>query len=223
MLVVDDEPEVRDLVARLLEDEYFVETATDGDRALRRLSDDPAPDAVILDVMLPGQSGFDVCKALRARASTARMGVLMLTARSLDSDVIAGLELGADDFLTKPFSAGVLKARLSAVLRRRASIVPPGVRILRGALEIRPERCEALVGGTLLALTASEFRLLNALARRPGHVLTRAQLVHEIHDGPAAVTDRSVDIQVLGLRRKLGALADTIETVRGIGYRMKDT
>lgn len=226
VLVVEDEPDVRQLVVRVLEQQgdYLVESVADGSRAIERLSGEGAPpDAVILDIMLPGVDGFDVCKALRRQASTARVAVLMLTARSDEADMIAGLEHGADDFLTKPFSAAVLRARLSAVLRRRASIVPPGVRVVHGALEIRPERCQALVAGAVLPLTAQEYRLLYALARRPGHVLTRAQLVRETHEGPAAVTARSIDIQVLGLRRKLGEQGELVETVRGIGYRFRDS
>jgi two-component system, OmpR family, alkaline phosphatase synthesis response regulator PhoP len=223
ILVVDDEEDLLTLVRYNLNRELFlVTTAATGEEALARARAD-APDLVILDLMLPGMDGLDVCRAMKADPDTARIPIVMLTARGEDADVVAGLTLGADDYVTKPFSPRVLVARVRAVLRRRAAVpAPDGATIEAGDLTISQGRHEVLVGGRPVELTATEFALLLLLARRRGWVFTRAQIIDAVKGDDAAVTERAVDVQVVGLRRKLGAAGKLVETVRGIGYRMRD-
>ncbi|MDD5306250.1 MAG: response regulator transcription factor [Deltaproteobacteria bacterium] len=223
ILVVDDEEDLLTLVRYNLVKELFrVTTAATGEEALARARAD-APDLVILDLMLPGMDGLDVCRAMKADPATARIPIVMLTARGEDADVVAGLTLGADDYVTKPFSPRVLVARVRAVLRRReAAAIPEGELIEVGELTVSPGRREASVQGRKVELTATEFKLLLLLARRRGWVFTRAQIIGAVKGDDAAVTERAVDVQVVGLRRKLGGAGKLVETVRGIGYRMRD-
>jgi len=227
LLVVEDEQDLRDLLRYNLTKEGFnVECADRGEAALKIIGDRP-PDLVVLDLMLPGMDGLEVCRALKADKATSHIPVVMLTAKGEEADIVIGLEMGADDYITKPFSPRVLIARLKAVLRR-----PPGSdrveeeqeqpAIRREGLEILPDRHEVRVAGESVDLTATEFRLLYLLARRPGRVFTRQQILDTLHDGFAAVTDRSVDVQIVSLRRKLGSASDLIQTVRGVGYRLKE-
>jgi two-component system phosphate regulon response regulator PhoB len=174
--------------------------------------------------MLPGMDGLEVCKALKADSTTHNIPVMMLTARSEEADIVTGLELGADDYITKPFSRRVLLARVKAVLRRgseNAAIDDSGpVRI--HDLVINPKRHEVLVNGESIVLTFTEFRVLHFLANRPGWVFTRSQIVEAVRGDDYPVTDRSVDVQIVGLRKKLGDTGHYIETVRGVGYRFMD-
>jgi two-component system phosphate regulon response regulator PhoB len=181
-------------------------------------------DLIVLDLMLPGIDGFEVAKALKSDPKTGSVPIIMLTARGEDADIVSGLEIGADDYVTKPFSPRVLCARVKSVLRRRARDPVDDGRILRSQdLEIDPGRRLVTAGGAPLDLTFTEFQLLLVLARRPGWVFTRSQIVDAVRGSDYPVTDRSVDVQVVGLRKKLGAHGHYVETVRGVGYRFKET
>ncbi len=224
ILVVDDEKDIRELVRyNLARDGYKVECAQTGEEALRTARS-AAPDLIVLDLMLPGLDGLEVCKRLKAERQTAAVPIVMLTAKGEDADVVAGLELGADDYVIKPFSPRVLLARVRAVLRRSEEPVEaePAM-IRRGGLVIDPARHQVTVDGEPANLTALEMRVLIALARRPGLVLTRYQIVDASQGEGVGVTDRSVDVHIVSLRRKLGACGPLIETVRGIGYRFKES
>jgi two-component system phosphate regulon response regulator PhoB len=178
---------------------------------------------VVLDLMLPGVDGLEVCRLLKADPSTQGIPVVMLTAKGEESDIVVGLELGADDYITKPFSPKVLLARLRAVLRRKGREENRDTAVLtRKELSIDPGKHEVVLAGEKLDLTATEFRVLHFLARRPGWVFTRQQIVDAVKGEDYPVTERSVDVQMVGLRKKLGEYADYIETVRGIGYRFKE-
>jgi two-component system phosphate regulon response regulator PhoB len=223
VLVVDDEEDILDLVSYNLGREgYRVERAETGEDALRKARSG-SPDLVLLDLMLPGMDGLDVCRALKRDPSTAQIAIVMLTAKGEEADIVAGLELGADDYVTKPFSPRVLLARVRAVLRRRArEPADEEAPITVGELSIHPGRHEVLVAGEPVDLTATEARILHLMARRPGWVFTRYQIVDGARGPDAMVTDRSVDVHMVALRRKLGKVAHYIETVRGVGYRLKE-
>ena len=223
ILVVDDEPDILELVQyNLVREHYDVVCVESGEEALAQVSATP-PDLIILDLMLPGVDGLEVCRTLKRQPHTAAIPVLMLTARGEEADIVAGLELGADDYLTKPFSPRVLLARLRAVLRRQhtAPVAADAV-ITHGALVLHPGRHEVLVQGQPVVLTLMEFRMLHALARRPGWVFTRNQLISAVQGDDISVTERSVDVHVVSLRRKLGVHGDAIETIRGVGYRLQE-
>jgi two-component system phosphate regulon response regulator PhoB len=223
ILVVEDEADILELVRyNLVKEGYTVAGAASGEEGLKAVKA-RRPDLVLLDLMLPGMDGLEVCRTLKADAQTRAIPVVMLTAKGEESDIVAGLELGADDYIVKPFSPRVLVARLRAVLRRRSLIPPDEEAVLRAHdVVIHPGRHEVLVRGKPVDLTATEFRLLHFLARRPGWVFTRYQIVNAVKGEDAAVTDRAVDVQVVGLRRKLGPAGEFIETVRGVGYRFAE-
>jgi len=217
ILVVDDEPHIVELLRLYLEREgYAVVTATDGPTAVD-LHRRTGPDLVVLDLMLPGMDGFEVCRAIRHDADTP---VLMLTARSDDVDAIVGLELGADDYVTKPFNPRALVARVKAILRRSDGSVRAGRPIEVGTLRIDPRRREASVGDRALTLRAREFDLLAALAREAGVVLTRDQLLEDVWGTDFPGETRTVDVHVAEVRKQLADDGPVIETVRGIGYRL---
>ncbi len=225
ILVVEDEEDILALIHYNLTREGFRSTcATSGEEALRMVQKDP-PDLVVLDLMLPGIDGLEVCRTLKGQAETRSIAVLMVTAKGEEADVVAGLEMGADDYVTKPFSPRILIARARAVLRRKeggdGSAEQPEV-IEIGGLLIHPGRNEVLVDGQPVDLTYTEFRVLHFLASRPGWVFTRYQIVNAVRGDDYSVTDRAVDVQIVGLRKKLGAYGKYIETVRGVGYRFKD-
>jgi two-component system, OmpR family, alkaline phosphatase synthesis response regulator PhoP len=222
IVVVDDEKDILDMVRYNLEKEHFqVHGFTSGEEALRFIQTDGA-DLVVLDLMLPEMDGFEVCRVLKKNVSTAGIPILMLTAKSEESDIVAGLELGADDYVTKPFSPKVLLARIHAALRRRQSTTDDQSVLRIDGLMVDPVRVETTVDGEHVELTATEFRLLDYLARRPGWVFTRSQIIDAIKGSDYPVTERSVDVQVVGLRRKLKSAGHLIETVRGVGYRFKE-
>ncbi len=223
VLVVDDEENIRELVGYNLAREGFRATCVASGEEALAAAGRGGWDLVLLDLMLPGADGLEVCRRLKADPRTRTIPVVMLTAKGEDADVVAGLELGADDYVTKPFSPRVLLARVRAVLRRRSAKPAEDSEVLhRGELTVHPGRHEVLVGGTPVELTATEFRILHLLARRVGWVFTRSQIVAGAQGDDAAVTDRSVDVHVVALRRKLGPAGRIIETVRGVGYRLKD-
>lgn len=223
ILIVEDEEDILELLRVSLSREgYQVACATSGEEALK-LFKKQVPDIVILDLMLPGMDGLDVAKVLKNDSQLKDIPILMLTARGEEADIVTGLELGADDYMTKPFSPRVLIARIRAVLRRKVKISPETTSIIRiHNLIINPGRHEALVDGEAVQLTYTEFGIINYLARRPGWVFTRSQIVDAIRGEDYPVTDRSVDVQVAGLRKKLGPAGQCIETVRGVGYRFKE-
>ena len=226
ILIVEDEQDLLELLRYNLDREgYHVQVATTGEEGLKLARREP-PDLVLLDLMLPAMDGLEVCRTLRHRDATASVPIVMVTAKGEETDIVRGLELGADDYITKPFSPRVLLARLKAVLRRaeseHAAPTPDDQAVEIHGIRIDPDRHEVQVDGQRVDLTATEFKLLRLLAARPGRVYTRQQIIAAIHDGQAAVTDRSVDVQVVALRRKLGEPGANIETVRGVGYRFKD-
>ncbi|MBI3744932.1 MAG: response regulator transcription factor [Chloroflexi bacterium] len=217
ILVVDDAPNIVELLRLYLDGAgYATLVATDGPSAVeahRKLR----PDLVILDLMLPGMDGFEVCRAIRREADTP---VIMLTARTDDVDAIVGLELGADDYVTKPFNPRALVARVKAILRRTDGTVRLGRPIEVGSLRIDPRRREVAVGSQVVELRAREFDLLAALARDPGVVLSREALLEDVWGTDFPGETRTVDVHVSELRRKLGPDGPSIESVRGIGYRL---
>lgn len=223
ILVVEDEDDIAELIVYNLGKEgYEVERAATGEAALE-LADKRPPDVILLDLMLPGVDGLEVCRRLKQNARTLAAAIIMVTARTEEADVVLGLELGADDYITKPFSPRVLIARIRAVSRRRsAEPVDESAVISAHDMIIHPGRHEVVVAGESIDLTYTEFRVLHCLARRPGWVFTRFQIVEAVHIEDYAVTDRSVDVQIAGLRKKLGIAGDYIETVRGVGYRFKE-
>ncbi len=225
ILAVDDEKPIIELLRYNLEKEGFKAfTCGNGEDALQ-LAKAELPDLILLDLMLPGLSGLDVCRKLKEYPPTAGIPVIMLTAKSEDSDVIIGLELGAEDYITKPFSPKVLIARIRTVLRRknRKAPVPEGEKVLIHGIGIDPERHEITLDGERLDLSVTEFQILEYLARNPGRVYSRTQIISAVKGSSYPVTERSIDVQILGIRKKLGERSDCIETVRGVGYRMKDS
>jgi two-component system phosphate regulon response regulator PhoB len=222
ILVVDDEEDIQELLAlNLTREGYDVITSETGEGAIT-LAQDRQPSLVILDLMLPGIGGLDVCKVLKNNDRTRRIPVVMLTAKSEESDIVAGLELGADDYITKPFSSKVLVARVRRALQKRVDSDSNGEMIEVLDLTIDPGRHEVCLKGEALSLTRSEFDILTTLARKPGRVFSRYEIVDSLHGGQYVVSDRAVDVQITYLRKKLGAYKHYIETVRGVGYRFKD-
>ncbi|HOV62298.1 MAG TPA: response regulator transcription factor [Spirochaetia bacterium] len=224
ILIVDDERDITELIRYNLEKENFnTITVASGEDALVEARKS-LPALIILDLMLPGVDGLEVCKKLSQDELTHHIPILMLTAKSEDSDIILGLEMGADDYVTKPFSPKVLIARVRALLRRnkeKESRRKEAVIRIHG-LTIDTTRHEVLCDGQLLALSVSEFSILEFLAKNPGWVFSRNQIIGAVKGEDYPVTERSVDVQILGLRKKLGPKGVCIETVRGIGYRMTE-
>jgi len=222
ILVVDDEHDILELVSyNLTKGGYKVSRAASGEEALKLARAKP-PDLAVLDLMLPGMDGLEVCKALKQDAKTAHVPIMMLTARGEEADVVTGLELGADDYVTKPFSPRVLLARVKAVLRRHSEDQHDDeATVSIHGIVINPGRHEALVRGKAADLTHTEFLILRLLARRPGWVFTRQQIIDAAR-GDSPVTDRSVDVHIVSLRKKVAPCGDYIETVRGVGYRFKE-
>lgn len=231
ILVIEDEQDLQDLLRYNLTREGYTITCAEGAEGGLKIMREYKPELIVLDLMLPGMDGLELCRMMRQDAALKDIPIIMLTAKGEEADVVTGLELGADDYIAKPFSPRVLVARVRAVLRRRqreqagqpsGPAEAEGEAITVGTLRIDPERHEVLAGEQRVELTATEFRLLSLLASRPGRVYTRQQIIDAIHGRQAAVTDRSVDVQIVTLRRKLSDQGDQIETVRGVGYRLKD-
>jgi two-component system phosphate regulon response regulator PhoB len=226
ILLIEDEQDLLELLRYNLEREgYTVRAVTTGEDGLKQVRRDP-PALILLDLMLPGMDGLEVCRSLKGRDETASVPIIMLTAKGEEQDVVRGLEMGADDYVPKPFSPRVLLARIGAVLRRQSAPsedAAPQRLLERGPITVDLDRHEVRVDGERKEMTATEFKLLTGLARQPGRVFTRQQIIESVHDGLAAVTDRSVDVQVVSLRRKLGEAGHMIETIRGVGYRFKET
>jgi two-component system phosphate regulon response regulator PhoB len=223
IFVVEDEEDILELVGYNLNKEgYQVQGFTNGEEALRQLRAGRA-DCLVLDLMLPGMDGLDVCKTIRNTPETRHLPIIMLTAKGEEADIVSGLEIGADDYIVKPFSPRVLVARIRAVLRRKQQAPGDEQQILKiHDVEIHPGRHVVMVDQIPVQLTSSEFSALHFLASKPGWVFTRYQIVEAVHGINYPVTDRSVDVLIVGLRKKLGPHGKLIETVRGIGYRFRE-
>jgi len=223
ILVVDDEEDILELVRyNLAREGYQVICAPSGEEALKTAGS-KILDLIILDLMLPGIDGLDVTKKLKNDPRTCHIPIIMLTAKGEEADIVTGLELGADDYITKPFSPRILVARIRAVIRRKAIEPFDDKSVIQiHDLVIHPQRREVLVRGEPVELTFTEFQVLAFLAKRPGWVFTRFQIVDAIRGDNYPVTDRSVDVQIVGLRKKLGPCGRYIETVRGVGYRFRE-
>lgn len=223
ILVVDDEEDILELVRYNLNREgYGVVCADSGEKALKKANSEEF-DLIVLDLMLPGMDGLDVARKLKENTTTRDIAIIMLTAKGEESDIVTGLELGADDYITKPFSPRIMVARVKAVIRRKSQEPEDDLSVINiHELEIHPGRRSVSADGKNMDLTFSEFQILMVLARRPGWVFTRSQIVDLVHGDDYPVTDRSVDVQIVGLRKKLGKYGKYIETVRGVGYRFQE-
>lgn len=226
ILVVEDDMDIQQLVSyHLIRAGYNVRCADSGEQGLELLAEEDFS-AVILDLMLPGKNGMEVCAAIRENTQNQHLPIIMLTALGEEDDIIAGLDGGADDYVTKPFSPKVLMARVDAVLRRditgRTKEVEAEEVIAIHDLRINPGRHEVLVADKPVQLTSTEFTILLLLARRPGWVFSRQQIIDQVRGYDYSVTPRAVDVQIFGLRKKLDKTGEYIETVRGIGYRLRE-
>ena len=222
ILVVEDDPDIVELLEYSLEREgYTVLAASDGEKGLseaRRRK----PALVLLDLMLPGLDGRSICRALKEDGATKDIPVMMLTAKGEESDVVVGLEFGADDYVRKPFSPRELIARIRAVMRRSQPAPAVRSRIELGSVTLDKERHEVSVDDVPVTFTRSEFRLLWRLAKHPGRVYSRDELVESLTDGEAVILDRNIDVHVSSIRKKLGEHGGIVVTVRGVGYKVVD-
>ena len=223
ILAVDDEEDILELLRfNLTKEGFSVLCAATGEEGLKT-AHSQRPDVILLDLMLPGMDGLEVARRLKKEEATKGIPVIMVTAKGEEADIVTGLEVGAEDYITKPFSRKVLIARVRALLRRKTSAPADDQAVVSvHDLTIHPGRREVLVKGKPVVLTFTEFGILNLLARRPGWVFTRSQIVDAVKGDEYFVTDRAVDVQIVGLRKKLGSAAKVIETVRGVGYRFKE-
>jgi len=221
--VIEDEEDISKLIQYNLSLEGFeVICSYSGEEGLKSIEQFKG-DLVLLDLMLPGIDGLQLCRKLKENPNTSNIPVVMVTASGEEEDIVKGLELGAEDYITKPFSPKVLIARVKTVLRRLdLDKTKEDEAIKIRALSLHPGKHEVLVAGEKIALTPSEFQILHLLSRRPGWVFTRSQIVDAIRGEGYAVTDRTIDFQLVGLRKKLSSMAEDIETVRGIGYRFRE-
>jgi two-component system alkaline phosphatase synthesis response regulator PhoP len=222
ILIVDDEEDIQELLKfNLTKEGYEVLLAGNGEKALESARN-KNPQLIVLDLMLPGIDGLSVCKKLKNEPKTASIPIIMLTAKGEESDIVTGLEIGADDYVTKPFSPKVLIARIRKLLRKTILHAEEKAAIKIHELSIDTARYEVLVKNKKVELTYTEFNILLALVRRPGFVLTRYQIVDAVRGSDYPVTDRAVDVQIVSLRKKLGICGKYIETIRGVGYRFKE-
>jgi two-component system phosphate regulon response regulator PhoB len=222
ILVVDDEPDLLELVrVNLSQAGFDVETAESGRAGLDAVRA-RTPDVLVLDLMLPDVAGTEVCRQIRADPKLRELPIVMLTAKSEEVDRVVGFELGADDYVTKPFSPRELTLRVRAILRRASAPAEPPTVLQHGALRLDAERHRCSVAGEPVDLTATEFKLLATLMHRPGHVMSRQRLLDAVWGSEITVTERTIDTHLKRLREKLGAAADRIETVRGVGYRFAE-
>ena len=224
MLVVEDDPDIASNIGLYFEQKgHQLDYAYNGKLGLQ-LALQGGFDLIILDLMLPGMDGLAFTKTLKNDSRLRSIPIIMLTAKGEEADIVSGLELGADDYITKPFSPKVMIARVRAALRRHEEEPQDEMAVVKiHELEINPGRRSVLAKGEPVELTYTEFQVLLLLARRPGWVFTRSHIVNSIRGNDYPVTDRSVDVQIVGLRKKLGAYGKYIETVRGVGYRFKES
>ena len=222
ILVIEDETDIRAmLVLRLKKEKFETLEADNGPSGLAKALEEQ-PDLVLLDLMLPFMNGLDVLRQLREKRQSAQLPIIIVSAKGEESDVIVGLELGADDYVAKPFNMSILLARINALLRRFQTAESAPTVLSFGSVEIDTERFLVTVDGESVALTRTEFGIFHALATAKGRVLTRNQLIDKAIGSDAIVTDRTIDVHVTSLRGKLGAARETVETVRGVGYRLLD-
>ena len=222
IMIVDDEEDIRELVELyMVREGYDTIVCETGEQALDKAKTE-SPNLIILDLMLPGVNGLDVCRTLKKDQKTEAIPIVMLTAKGEEADIVTGLELGADDYMTKPFSGKVLVARIRRLLKRISEAENDTGILQVEDLVINPERREVLIQNEPIGLTFTEFNILHTLAKRPGIVFTRYQIVDSIHGSDYLVTDRAVDVQIVALRKKLGEHGSLIQTVRGVGYKFKD-
>lgn len=226
ILIVEDESAISDLIRYNLEKEGYTQlrVCSDGERALDQVKQFH-PDLILLDLMLPGINGLDVCRKIKGNSDLEKISIVMLTAKSEESDVVVGLELGADDYITKPFSSKLLIARIRAALRRSAIVAKPDSKVTKitfGPIQMDLLSHEVLLDGEPIQLTVGEYNILKLFASQSGHVFTREKIVYQTRGDDYPVTERAIDVQILGLRRKLGAHAGLIETIRGVGYRISE-
>jgi two-component system, OmpR family, alkaline phosphatase synthesis response regulator PhoP len=223
VLVIDDEKDLIELIRYNFEKEGFrVIGANDGESGLSLVSSEK-PDLIVIDLMLPGMDGLEVCRKLRSGSETSHIPIIMLTAKSSESDRIVGLELGADDYVTKPFSPRELGARVKALLRRSAGFRPQPTIIRQGNLTIDPASHQVCSGEKKIDLTATEYRLLQFLASHPGFVYSRSALIDGALGSDVTVLERTIDVHIMSLRRKLGDCGQWIETIRGFGYKFRES
>ncbi|MBK7142362.1 MAG: response regulator transcription factor [bacterium] len=223
VLIIEDEEDIQELINYSLSKEGYLTTAVISGEDGLKTAKSKQPNLIVLDLMLPGMDGLEICRLLKNDPKTQHIPIVMLTAKGEESDVITGLELGADDYITKPFSPKVLVARIRTILRRKVKHDVGDEAVLSiHEMTIHPGRHEVVAKGKQVDLTLTEFKILHLLARRPGWVYTRYQIVNEIRGDEVLVTDRAVDVQIVGLRRKLGVMGKYVETVRGVGYRFKE-
>ncbi|MEN8233058.1 MAG: response regulator transcription factor [Thermodesulfobacteriota bacterium] len=228
ILIVEDDEDIQQLVGfNLIKAGFQIDYADSGEQALDKVRHQE-PDLILLDIMLPGIDGIEICKILRSDNQLSDIPIIMMTAKGEESDISSGLDLGADDYITKPFSPNILVSRVKAVLRRKAreslqqSTDRNEVIKLHGLI-IDPVRHEVTVAGSPVNLTPTEFDILKLLAHKAGWVFTRQQIIDEVRGYDYLVTPRAMDVQVFSLRKKLGTTGKKIETVRGIGYRFNDS
>ena len=224
ILIIEDEPDIQELIKFNLERKrYSVDINDSGEEALKTI-DKINPDLILLDIMLPEIDGLEILKELKSSKNTRKIPVIIISALSEEADIVAGLELGADDYLSKPFRPRELTARIKALLRRNTEneTNDESERITIHNIEIDLIRHKVKIDGKKAILTFTEFKVLKLFMQQPGRVFTRYQIVDEVHGNDYPVTDRSVDVQIVGLRKKLGKTGELIETVRGIGYRFRE-
>lgn len=222
VLIVEDDRDIAELLrVNLTKEGYRVNSAFSGEEGLL-MARSQNPDLILLDLMLPGTDGLEVCKSLKSDEKTMKIPIIMLTAKSEDIDIVTGLEVGADDYITKPFSPKVVVARIRNALRRPKTQTNDSAKIELSGISIDSGRHEVRAGKKLVELTPTEFGILHCLARRPGWVFSRTQIVDAVRGDETIITDRAVDVQIAGLRKKLGKHGELIDTVRGVGYRFKD-
>ncbi len=222
ILIIEDEEDIQALIEfNLKKDGFQTEALKDGLDAISQIKK-INPDLILLDVMLPGLDGFEILRRLKMDQALQKLSVILVTAKNEDVNIVSGLELGADDYITKPFSPAVLVARVRSVLRRKNQPIEVQDALAFKDLKIYKDKFKALVKEKELDLTTTEFKILIALAEKPGRVFTRYQLVDAVKGEDYVVTDRIIDVMLVSLRKKLGKMADLIETVRGVGYRFKE-
>lgn len=223
ILIVDDEVDITEVISyNLKKNGYSTDVAFSAEEALEKIYEQPF-ELIILDLMLPGMSGLDLCRILKMKKETGRIPIIMVTAKGAEEDIVKGLEMGADDYVTKPFSPNVLMARIKAVLKRNSNNDNKSDEINLHNVSVNMIKREVRVDGKTITLTFTEFEILKMLINHPGWVFTRSQIVDKVRGEDYIVTERSVDVQLFGLRKKLESAGHLIETIRGVGYRFTDS
>ena len=220
--IVEDEPDISELISINLEKNGFVTKCFDNGKMLFSYLEKRTPSLLILDLMLPDMDGIEICKKIRTNSSSSALPIIMLTARSEETDKILGLELGADDYVTKPFSPKELVARVKAVLRRQLTLDKSKIIKVGNNLEINVEKYEVVMSGKKIDLTITEFKILEILASKKGWVFTRDKILDHLWGDEKAVIDRTVDVHIRHLREKLGKASSMIKNIRGVGYKLEE-